>query len=424
MSGLTLLPLRAKLALLASGLTLVGIALGLSIVYWSLVQLRITGFDNESRLIAEVILETATLRTDQTLRIPRVAESYLTDESGVSAAQAFMDGALVWEGGVIDAPRPLDAERVLSGSGAQSVDEWRVFTFRDEETDIVVQVGRPLLGFREVLRPYNDVALPLTVVLALGSGALAWVLTGFALRPLRRLTAAAERFEDGESVPGISGSDEPARLATSFAELLARLRTERQREQEFLEFAAHELRTPISALRAGLESAASGRVPATPDILARLRREALRLEVFAENLLVLSRAESRVIRPEPLDLPAILSDAYDRLLPLALERDVELVLQVEPASVRGDARLLGQALNNLVSNALRHGRGPVTLRCGAIGAEAFLEVCDAGPGLPAAPREGLGLRVVRAVAEAHEGTVRFERGHGMCVRMKVPGLSG
>ena len=415
------LPLRLKLALTASLLTLVGIGLGLTIVYWSLLQLRIAAFDNESRLIADVILESASLRADQTVRIPRVAESYLTDESGVSAAQVFVDGALVWEGGVIDAPRPLDAERLVTGSGPQSVDDWRVFTLREEEVGIVVQVGRPLLGIREVLGPYNDIGLPLTGVLALASGLLAWWLTGLALRPLRRLTVAAERFEEGEDVPGISGSDEPARLAASFADLLARLRAERRREQAFLAFAAHELRTPIAALRAGLEGASSGKVDASIDFLGRLQREALRLERLAENLLVLSRAEARELRAEPVAVSDIAADAYDRLQPLALASGVEIDLRTEgTATVRGDARLLGQALNNLVSNALRHGRGPVTLSCGAEDGQAFLEVSDAGPGMPERPREGLGLRVVRAVAAAHGGDVRFERDGLTRVRVVLP----
>lgn len=415
--------LRGKLALLAAILTLGGIAAGLTIVYWSLYQLRIAAYDNESRLIAGVVLDSAVLREDQSVRIPRVVESYLTDESGVSAAQVYVDGELIWEGGVIDAPRPLDAARLVEGAGAVSVDDWRVFTRRDEEAGIVVQVGRPLLGVREVLGPFNAIALPLTLVLAGVSGVLAWWIAGIALRPLRRLAAAAQEFEHGADVPAIEGDDEPARLARAFSELLGRLREERRREQRFLEYASHELRTPISALRAGLEGAATGGMTPTRELLGRLHREALRLETLAQNLLALSRAESGSIRMRAVALDDVAADAYDRLQPLAVEKGLDLRLAAEPAEIRGDPRLLAQALDNLAANAIRFtARGSIVLRSGVRDGFAVLEVCDTGPGLPDQVEEGLGLRVARAVAIVHGGRLELDVDGGTCARLAMPSV--
>ena len=414
-------PLRARLALLASVLTLVGIALGLSVVNWSLYQLRVAAFDAESRLLAELVLDSVEVREDRTIHVPRVFESYLTDESGVSAAQAFAAGELIWEGGVIDAPRPLDAERLVEGAGPQSVDEWRVYTRRDEEAGIVVQVGRPLLGLREVLLPLADIAVPLSLLLAALSGVLAWWITGIALRPLRNLTAAAQEFESGAEVPTIPGTDEPARLARSFSDLLARLRAERAREQDFLEYASHELRTPISALRAGLEAGASGRMTPSREFLARLHREAMRLEAFAQNLLALSRASSGGVRLQDVDLEQIVEDAYDRLQPLAQEKGLDLRLDARPARVRGDPRLLAQAIDNLGSNALRFTTGGgITIASGADEGRPYLSMCDTGPGMPAQPEEGLGLRVVRAVADAHRGRIDVTVRDGTCVKLWLP----
>lgn len=406
------------LSLVAAGLTLLGIALGLAVTYWSLVNYRVLDLDDEGRLLANVILEAAVLREDQTVRVPRVAESYLTDEGGVRAAQVYLDGELIWEGGGIDAPRPLDAEKLLAGRGGHSVGDWRVYTLRDEDAGIVVQVGRPLQSVWDVLRPYNEIAAAVTLVLALLSGALAWKAVGLALRPLRRLTEAAEGLGDGVRVPVLRGGDEPAKLARSFAALLDRLQGERERERAFLAYAAHELRTPLSALRAGLEAMRTGRLPSSDALLGRLVREAARLETLAQNLLALSRAEAGEARFQPLDLEDLAAAAYDRFQPLALEKGLELTLAAGAAPVRGDPRLLEQAVDNLVANALRATtRGRIEIGSGVETGRAFLEVRDSGPGLPAQLREGLGLRVARAVARAHRGSLRLENGDGARVRL-------
>jgi len=268
------------------------------------------------------------------------------------------------------------------------------------------------------LQTYARVAPPLTLALSLFSGGLAWLAVGAALRPLEALTVAARNFGEGAELPDIPGNDEAAALARSFSVLLTRLKTEREREQRFLAYAAHELRTPISALRASLEAA---RMPAGPAPerrapaawLERLYREALRLETFAQNLLALSRAEA-------VDLADLVGAAYDRFQPLALETGHELVLEAETAPVRADPRLLEQLLNNLLANAIRHTpTGQITFRSG-VAEHAYVEVVDSGSGLPAGVKEGLGLRVIRSVVEAHGGTLNFTYEAGTRVRIELP----
>ena len=112
-------------------------------------------------------------------------------------------------------------------------------------------------------------------------------------------------MQDNPNHFGVAGHDEAAALAQSFAALLARLQGERAREQSFLAYAAHELRTPISALRAGLEAVQLGRTLPSPETCARFYRDALRLEGFAQNLLALARADAGEVRPAPLDLAAL-----------------------------------------------------------------------------------------------------------------------
>jgi two-component system, OmpR family, sensor kinase len=415
--------LRPRLALVAAGLTLLGSILGLALTYMGLLNLRMATLDAENRLLANLIYESAVLRDDQTIRIPTVVGSYLIGERGTSAAHVYVDGELIWTGGVVAAPRPLDPERVLAGMGGQTIREWRVYTLRDEDAGMVVQVGRPLQGLREVLGPFPELSLSVAALVTILAGAVAWLVVGAALRPLRRLTEATEHFADATDVPDIAGDDEPARLARAFSDLLRRLRAEREREHRFLAYAAHELRTPLSALRAGLEAVHTGRLELTPELVARLHREATRLEGLSQNLLALSSAEAGETSLEPVDLERLAADAYDRYLPLTLEKGLTLDLDTQTARASGDARLLDQALNNLMSNALRATTiGGITLRTGTQDGSAFVEVADSGSGMrPQAEGRGLGLRVVRAVARVHGGELVFEGGNGTRARLVLPG---
>src|SRR5690606_11098050 len=331
-------------------------------------------------------------------------ESYLTNESGVRSAQVFLDGQLLWEGGVLDAPRPLDALGLNEGRGARTVSGWRVVTNFDEGTGITVQVGSPLAGPRDMLEPFARVAVPLTLGLSLLTGLATLASVGLALKPLRTLTDAVSQLEEGAEVAIISGSDEPARLARSFSRLHGRLTRQRKREREFLEYAALELRTPLAALRAGIDFARVQEGPAQRETLDRLRREVMRLNVLAQNLLALSRAESADVRRNSVDLAAVASAAYDRFQPLAVEKGLELSLSDTRAVARADERLLDQALDNLISSAIRSTSvGGVTIRSGTGDGGVYLAVDDTGPGFPEDLREGLGLRVVRAVVNAHGG---------------------
>ena len=415
--------LKARLVLIAAALTLLGTVLGLALTYLGLLNLRVGTFDDENRLLASLIVEVVVNREDELVRVPAIVTSYLGSERTTVAAQVYVDGQLIWSAGAQNAPRPLDAERILVGVGAATVNGWRAYTARDEDAGVVVQVGRTLQGVREVLGPYPWLALAVALVVTIVSGLLAWWTVGLALRPLRRLSEAADQVRDPGDVPAIAGRDEPARLARAFARLLERLHGERRREHRFLAYAAHELRTPLTALRAGLESVHGGHLEASPELIERLHREATRIETLAQNLLALSTAEVGDARLQRLDLERVTADAYDRFLPLALQQGLTLELEAEPVTVQADPRLVDQALSNLLMNALRATReGGIVIRCANDADRALLEVRDSGSGYdPARAGEGLGLRVVRAVARAHGGefTIAGEAGTRACMRLPL-----
>lgn len=411
--------LRTKLVLIAALLTLLGLALGFGVTYLVLVRFRLADLDRDNRLLASVIAEAVPALPASGM--PPVVDGYLVQEGRVSAAQVFRGGELLWEGGPLEAPRPLDPEGLVLAAAEQirTVGDWRVFTLvRD---DLTVQVARPLTALRAILDPYLGVTASLVLALTLLASLAALAAARVALRPLETLTRATRNFDAQEAFPTIAGHDEAAALAQSFSSLLARLRAERERELRFMAYAAHELRTPVSALRASLEAARLRSAPAGPELLGRLHREARRLEKFTQNLLALSRSEAGELRSESLDLAHLAEGAYDRFQPLALERGRELVLNNAPAPALGDPRLLIQALDNLVINAVGHSSaGQIEIGSGISGDRAFLEVIDGGPGLPEPLVEGLGLRVVTAVMQAHGGGVTFDSDQGLHARLWLP----
>jgi signal transduction histidine kinase len=405
--------LRLRLALIAFSLTLLGLGLGLFSTYQALERSSLAELDQELRFQAGVVLRAAL----ENRTIPDEIADELIQSNRPNSAQVYRGSQKIWEGGTFSSELPFDAY-MLGRQGPSEVGGLRVYTL--SQGDLSVQVSVPLWLLRETLERFVEVAVPIALLLALFSSGLAYVAAALAVRPLERLAHAAAHFEQGATIPHTSGQDEAATLARSFASLLGRLKEQREREQQFLAYAAHELRTPLSAFRASLEAARlKGQMER--EQLGRLHREALRLETLAQNLLALSRAESGEVRGQPLDLADLISEAFDRFQPLALERGLELGLEAQPAPTHADPRLLEQALNNLVHNALRYtARGGVTLKSGLEDGWAWLEVADTGPGFRKGAPEGLGLRVVRAVAQALGGELSIRQHQGSQVRLRLP----
>jgi signal transduction histidine kinase len=284
-------------------------------------------------------------------------------------------------------------------------------------------------------------------VAALVVALLGYGLAATGLRPVERMRrrAAEVSLEDGaRPLPLPAARDEIRRLGTTLNEMLDRLRRSYERERRFVADASHELRTPVAIIKAELETALR-RAPADPDLreaLAAAADECDRLAQLAEDLLVLARSGDGAlpVRPEPLDAAELLERVRTRFAARAGERDRELIVEAEPGLwLQGDELRLTQALGNLVDNALRHGAGTVTLRVRAAGAGAELEVADEGEGPARALRPraferfargdeartrggaGLGLAIVRAIAEAHGGTAELAEGSRVVVRLPSQG---
>lgn len=216
-------------------------------------------------------------------------------------------------------------------------------------------------------------------------------------------------------------------------ELKAKERTLEQAEEERLSFAAdtaHELRTPLAILRAHIDSfdANDGQ-----DAMAQLRGDVDQITRIVEQVLAKSRIEALGVKPgDKADLARICQDMAAYMAPLVIKegRTIEVLGTVKPCIVNGNAFAVEQALRNLVENAIKYSaRGStITLEVGEGRREYLLRVTDRGRGVPKGEREliferfrradrrgsgaGLGLSIVRRVAEAHGGLVTVEDAPG------------
>jgi two-component system OmpR family sensor kinase len=243
------------------------------------------------------------------------------------------------------------------------------------------------------------------------------------------------------------GRIESAFAATAASEESARHSEEKMRR--FVADAGHELRTPLTTIRGFAELYRQGASTDTGMLMERIEREARRMGLLVEDLLMLARLdEQRPLDRSPVDLLAVAADAVHNARAVAPERTVTLDIIDGPGTpeVLGDDARLRQVLSNLVTNALTHTPpdADVTVRVGTADTDAVLEVADTGPGLDPDDRErvferfyradasrtrasggsGLGLSIVAALVAAHGGKVEVEseQGIGSTFRVRIPRL--
>lgn len=311
-------------------------------------------------------------------------------------------------------------------------EEWRVFAAEAGQG-----APRVLVGERQALRHglANRIAAGLAVPFLLALPALALAI-GFAVRrglvPLRAATDRVERLDTDRLEPLEGGSAAPREVAPLLAaidRLLGRLRETLGRERRFLADAAHQLRTPLAALRTQAQVARGAPDGETRErALDQVVRGTDRADRLVRQLLTLARFDEEEERPgQPLDLDGVVEDAVaavrrDQGLPAGT---IELHRPAVPVRFPGDAGALEEMVRNLVENAVQYGGqgGPVTVR---LEAEPLrITVTDRGPGLPEEERErvlerfyrpagspgsgsGLGLSVAARVAALHGGRLRLE----------------
>ena len=266
------------------------------------------------------------------------------------------------------------------------------------------------------------------------------------VRPLHALTAAAGRMRDGDTTARVrvAGRDEIARLGDAFNDMAEQRRQVEQLRRNMVGDIAHEMRTPVTNVRAWLEAADEGVVPLDKELITSLLEEALVLQHVIDDLQDLSAADAGELRlhPQDVDVRDLLSAVADGFA--ATAGGVALRVSAPHTTWRLDPIRLRQAVGNLVANAIRHTPpgGSVTLSARTEGDELVIDVADTGPGIPAEQQplvferfwraeksrsrrtggSGLGLPIVRKLTEAHGGTVALTSvpGEGATFTIRLP----
>jgi two-component system, OmpR family, sensor kinase len=257
-------------------------------------------------------------------------------------------------------------------------------------------------------------------------------------RRVEHLRRGVERWGEGDLSVRVdeSGSDEVAFLARRFNHAAERIEVLVKSHKSLLANASHELRSPLARIRMGLELMDPPPSQRTRDEITRNIGE---LDQLIDEVLLASRLDSResdLGTVETIDLTGLVAEESARA-----GAELETATAEQTVVVQGVAKLLRRAIRNLLENARRYSSGPVTVHVTREGARAVVRVCDRGPGVPPAERErifepfyrlrgaseregsvGLGLALVRSIAQRHHGTAHCEdnAGGGACFVFALP----
>lgn len=299
----------------------------------------------------------------------------------------------------------------------------------DGDERVVVVVGQSLGNRDDALRDVRNsftVAGPLAVVVA---SLLGYWLARIGFKPveeMRRTAGDISARRTDQRLPLPRANDEIRRLGDTLNDMLDRLELSFERERRFVSDASHELRTPIAVAKTELETALRTD-DYGPDVGEAIRvaiEECDGLAQLADDLLVVARTDESglALLVEPLQLSTVFRGIHDRFVDRATSRRREILIDAdEDVLVLADLSRLRQILGNLVENALRYGDGTIALRAVRVDDRIVIDVSDQGQGFSpdfvdrafdrfargdqARTRAGagLGLAIVRALAEAHGG---------------------
>jgi signal transduction histidine kinase len=307
---------------------------------------------------------------------------------------------------------------VLVGGRAADARDWQRGLMRHAEQEVLVK--------------------GMGALIAIGAAGVigAYLVAGRALRPLHAVTGAARRLS-GETLDQRirydGADDEVAELAATFDAMLDRIGTAFESQKRFVANASHELRTPLAVMRTEIDVTLADPDADVPDLRRMgtvVRDASIRANALVDSLLLLARTEAqagrRLARKVPVDLSTGVTTALSSVRQESSRLSLEVSTDLAPAPVVGDPGLLGRLAGNLIENAVRYNHlgGRMWVRTGADNTHAWLVVGNTGfevdapdvPGLfepfrrggrerTGARGSGLGLSIVRAVCDAHGGTV-------------------
>ncbi|MGO9248558.1 MAG: sensor histidine kinase [Solirubrobacteraceae bacterium] len=459
------LPIRTRLAGVSALLTFT-ILCAFAIAIGSLTVRRIrSDFDHEVETTAQQLPSQLNIRVNPSTYDPEHIEPPLADL--VTTEQQDAIRVLTLGGATIE-QAPSNAPNL----GAPTSTPVTVSDYRVVSRPAIIRiastgepVGRVIIqyGRSEADTDATVARVELFLLVGVLAGAGLALLAGVAIArramaPIAELTGAAEQIartrDPSGTMPQPVADDEVAELARTLESMLRELDAARgeteamlARQRRFVADASHELRTPLTSVLANLELLADSLHGDQGDAANSALRSSRRMRRLVADLLLLARTDvGRVVAYEPCDLAQIVVEAAGELGPVSDAHDIELdVGRAGPVLVQGARDELHRLTINLIENALRHTPPGSEIRVSTrlVGGQAELVVEDNGPGVPpdlaptlferfvrgAGDRGGsfgLGLAIVRAVAESHGGSVRLEHHepHGARFVVDLPSATG
>ena len=396
--------------------------------------------------------------------VPNEGEQIELREAALSIQVLSTDGTVFWKGAAVVTPPAVDArfsERIRKGEkifdtvrNPTGVSVRRVWVpiRQDSAVRYILQAETPLRLMEKGLNGLAGLLAAVSVVILV----LAWFgstwLARQALTPVEVLSATAGKISEPSSLGTRLGLDAPyeefRRLAQAFNTMMDRIQKVVEAQRRFVADAAHEIHTPLTALKGNLE------VAFRQNRNAHEYRETLisnlgaveRLIALCRSLITLARLadDNRLADMEPLALEPLLTELTDELMVLGQDRGISLTLEARPTPpVRANKEQVQRMVINLLDNALRHTTegGSVTVRVRPDGGSAIVTVSDTGEGIAAEhlpfifqrfyrvdsarSREsgglGLGLAIVKEIVEAHAGeiAVTSEPGKGTTFTIRL-----
>lgn len=430
MTWLDGLPIRRRILLLSAVAAVV--AIGIGMLVFGLV-LR-SALDQSARA-------TAKAQADRVAVIVSASDKPLSRVLDDVAAQGALLQVLSSDGRVLVSRDPQAAEPLLDVRDGQTSAERADLPGETGEPYAISATASTLPGG---VQGYVVAAVPMAhvdastrlalLLLAVGAALVMVMFLLFIGRAVRSSLRSVERIRGevaairhaggGARIAVPQTGDEIARLAATMNDMLQRLDHADAAQRQFVSDASHELRSPLTTLRIGLET-----LPALPDEErqkrgALLLAETVRIQRLVDDLLTLAKSEDPTFRltTGEVDLDEVVTAEAGRLRAAG---GVPVKAWVEPVRIRGDELRLTQAVRNLCDNAARHARSAVALRLERQGSEAVITVDNDGPVIPADQRDtvferftrldesrsrdvagsGLGLAITRRLVEAHGGSV-------------------
>jgi two-component system, OmpR family, sensor histidine kinase MprB len=330
---------------------------------------------------------------------------------------------------------------------ATDAGDYRVAAVPSNEPGVALVVAQSLEPNEYTLDKLGLVLFFFGAAGVIAAGLAGWAGARNGLRPVRRLTDAAEEIARTEKLEPIDvgGNDEIARLAGAFNAMLAALAASRDRQRQLVADAGHELRTPLTSLRTNLDLLTQAETrgglsdASRAELMDDVRFQIEELTTLIGDLTELARDEPTTVELQSVDLSEVVDRAVQRVRRRA--SSLHFDVHTEPWWLTGEPSALERAVTNLLDNAAKWSPplGTVTVRL----AGGSLLVADQGSGIDEAdaphvfdrfyrstesrtlPGSGLGLAIVRQVAERHGGSVRVGRSDdgGAAFWLEVPGTS-